>query len=95
MIRMKTHNAVFATTDFTYSLAGFVKWIQLKGADGTDVEVIGNFDVNARTQDVYFPSAGSWYDNLTGKSIEVPSVPFNMTLAPGEYHVFSNKALTQ
>lgn len=93
MIHLKTHNDVFATKDFSYSLAGFVKWIQLKGADGTDVEVVGNFDVNARTEDVYFPSAGKWHDNLTGQDIDVPSVPLNMTLAPGEYHVYSNTAL--
>ncbi|WP_295677256.1 alpha-amylase family glycosyl hydrolase, partial [uncultured Mucilaginibacter sp.] len=93
MIRMKVKNQVFTTTTFTYNLAGSVKFIQL--LDPTNnVEVVGNFDVVAEPVALSFPSTGTWYDNFSGTSINVTSLPFNMTLAPGEYHVYSNTPLT-
>lgn len=93
MIKWKIHNAVFATTNFQYNLGGPVKTITLTGTGGTDVEVIGNFDVVPHTATVTFPVAGGWYDNLNGSSINIPAIPYNITLAPGEYHVYSNVPL--
>jgi glycosidase len=95
MIRMKIKNPVFTTTTFTYSLNGAVKFIQLLDPAGTNnVEVVGNFDVKPQSASISFPSTGSWYDNFNGTTINVTSLPYNMTLAPGEYHVFSNTPLT-
>lgn len=91
MIKWKIHNPVFTTTNYQYNLAGAVKTIQLKGSDGTNVEIIGNFDVIPRTTNIYFPSTGNWYDNLSGTSINVPAIPYSITLEPGEYHVYSNE----
>ncbi|ANI90751.1 alpha-amylase [Arachidicoccus ginsenosidimutans] len=93
MIHYKTNNPVFTTTDFTYSLNNAVKWIQLKGADGTNVEVVGNFDVVPQTTTINFPAVGTWYDNLLGGNINVASASYSITLQPGEYHVYSNSAL--
>jgi glycosidase len=95
LIKMKTKNGVFTTTNFNYSLVGAVKTIQLLGTDGTNVEVVGNFDVTNQTVSVNFPSTGTWYDNLSGTSITVNTIPYSMSLAPGEYYVFSNKQLSQ
>jgi 1,4-alpha-glucan branching enzyme len=95
LIKLKTKNAVFTTTSFTYSLTGAVKTIQLNGSDGTNVEVVGNFDVVAQHADISFPSTGTWYDNLTGTTLTVSATPYTMTLAPGEYHVYSTAALKQ
>jgi glycosidase len=94
MINMKIKNAVFATTNFTYSLGGFVKTIQLLDPSA-NVEVVGNFDVMQQTAVVNFPSTGTWYDNLSGTSINVTNAAYSMTLAPGEYHVYSNVVLNQ
>lgn len=93
MIRMKTKNPVFTSTNFTYSLNGAVKYIQLKDATN-NVEVVGNFDVVAEPASINFTSTGSWYDNFTGTTINVTSLPYSMTLAPGEYHLYSNTPLT-
>lgn len=93
MIHYKTNNAVFTATAFTYSLNGAVKWIQLIGDDGTDVEVVGNFDVVPQTVSLTFPAAGTWYDNLPGGSISLATTAYNVTLQPGEYHVYSNTQL--
>ena len=94
MIRMKIKNPVFASTNFTYNLGGSVKFIQL--LDPTNnIEVVGNFDVVPEPIALSFPSTGTWYDNITGTSINITSLPYNITLAPGEYHLYSNTALNQ
>jgi hypothetical protein len=94
MIKMKIKNPVFATTNFTHNLAGAVKTIQLLDPSN-NVEVVGNFDVVASTAAINFPATGTWYDNITGTSINVSSLPYNITLAPGEYHLYSNTPLKQ
>ena len=93
MIHWKIFNPVFTSTNFKYSLTGAVKTISLVDAATTSVEVVGNFDVVSSTSGVSFPSTGTWYDNITGTSINVTTTPYNMTLAPGEYHVYSLAAL--
>jgi hypothetical protein len=91
---MKINNPVFTTTNFTYSLGGSVKFIQLLDPTNTNnVEVVGNFDVVPETVALNFPSTGSWYDNFSGTTINVTSLPYNITLQPGEYHLFSNSPL--
>jgi len=95
LIKMKIKNAVFTTTNFKYSLSGAVKTIQLNGSDGTNVEVVGNFDVVAQTGNISFPTTGTWYDNITGTSIAVNGLSYSMQLAPGEYHLYSTKVLSQ
>ncbi len=94
-IKMKIKNAVFTTTNFKYSLNAAIKTIQLNGSDGTNVEVVGNFDVVPQTSGISFPSNGTWYDNISGTSINVAATPYPITLAPGEYHVYSNTLLKQ
>lgn len=95
MIRLKTSNAVFATTSFKYSLNQAVKTIELDGSDGTYVEVIGNFGVVSITTSIAFAATGTWTDNIDGSVITITSLPYNIALAPGEYHVYSNKPLAQ
>jgi len=93
MIRYKINNPVFTTTTFTYNLIGPYKFIQLLGNDGTDVEVVGNFDVVNQSVNINFPASGTWFDNLNGTSINITSTPYTVTLTPGEYHVYSNSPL--
>ena len=93
MIKMKIKNPVFASTSFVYALTGPVKTISLKDASA-NVEIVANFDVASQSTVVNFPSTGTWYDNFSGTSISVTNQNYNMTLAPGEYHVFSTSPLT-
>ena len=92
LINMKIKNPVFASTNFTYSLNDSVKTIQMLDPTA-NVEVVGNFGVMPRPASINFPSTGTWIDNLTGASINVTSLPYVTTLAPGEYHLYSNVAL--
>lgn len=93
MIHYKTHNDVFTTTDFSYSLDGAVKWIQLIGSSGTNVEVVGNFDVVPHTASLQFSAAGDWYDNVSGQTIHLTTTNYQVSLQPGEYHLYSNTPL--
>ncbi|MDB5023208.1 MAG: alpha-amylase, partial [Mucilaginibacter sp.] len=95
MIKWKIKNPVFTTTSFTYSLKDAVKTIQLNGTDGTNVEIVGNFGVVSNTASISFNATGTWTDNIDGSTINIASLPYSITLAPGEYHVYSNKPLVQ
>ncbi|MFB9842581.1 alpha-amylase family glycosyl hydrolase [Mucilaginibacter ginsenosidivorans] len=92
MIKWKINNAVFTTTNFHYGLGSTVKYIQLIGTDN-NVEVVGNFGVTSQTANVPFPAVGTYIDNFTGGTINVTALPMSMTLAPGEYHLYSTTAL--
>ncbi|HTI60833.1 alpha-amylase family glycosyl hydrolase [Mucilaginibacter sp.] len=92
MIKWKINNAVFTTTNFHYGLSSTVKYIQLIGTDN-NVEVVGNFGVTSQTANVPFPAVGTYIDNFTGATFNVTALPMSMTLAPGEYHVYSTTAL--
>lgn len=93
MIRMKVNNPVFNTTNFSYNLLSAYKFIQLLGTDGTYVQVVGNFDVVPQTVTINYPVTGTWYDNLSGTNIQVTNTATVTTLAPGEYHLYSNVPL--
>jgi hypothetical protein len=62
--------------------------------DSLKVVVIGNFDIAARTASVNFPATGTWHSYLTKTSINVTGGSANLTLQPGEYHVYLNKDLS-
>jgi glycosidase len=94
MIRLKTKNAVFATTNFQYNLSDNVKYISLTGADA-NVVVVGNFYVGTQNANITFPSSGTWYDCFTGQTITLAGTGYSASLAPGEYHVYSSKVLNQ
>ena len=95
LIKMKIKNPVFTTTNFTYNLSGAYKFIQLLGTDGTDVEVVGNFGVTSMPVTITFPATGTWTDNIDGSTINVTNTSYPVTLAPGEYHLYSNTPLLQ
>ena len=93
MIKMKINNDVFNTTNFQYNLGDKIKYIILKGADGTNVLVVGNFDVVAQTVTITLPSSGTWIDNLSNELLTVTNGIANVALQPGEYHVYANSPL--
>ena len=94
LIKWKIKNPVFTTTNFKYTLGNDpIKSIQLVGADGTDVMVVGNFGVVSNSATVNFPATGTWTDNLDLSTISVTNTAYSITLAPGEYHVYSNTLL--
>ena len=92
LINLRTTEVAFRTTNFNLNLGGIVKTIHLN--DPTmNVTVIGNFDVSQRSGDPDFQSTGWWYDYLSGDSIFVTDPNAQLSLAAGEYHVYTDKPL--
>jgi 1,4-alpha-glucan branching enzyme len=93
LIALKKTQPVFDNpTAYTQQLGGAGKSIHLSDAN-LKVTVIGNFDVAAATIDPAFQQAGKWYDYLKGDSITVTNVNAQLSLQPGEYHVYTTQRL--
>jgi hypothetical protein len=75
-----------------YSLTGNVKFLGVN-SDSLDVMVVGNFDVVSAASGIPFPATGTWYDYLTGQKLQVTGASQQLTLAAGEYHVYTNRNL--
>lgn len=90
IINLRTDNDVFKTTDFTLSLAGSIKRIQLKH-ESMDLIVLGNFDVTTRTSSPNFTKSGTWYDFFSGESIDAADTLLTVELKPGEFHIYTSE----
>ncbi|HVS96412.1 MAG TPA: alpha-amylase family glycosyl hydrolase [Puia sp.] len=92
LLRLLGDYPALRTGQTTYSLAGNVKYLQVISSDLT-VVVVGNFDVVSATSGIPFPTSGTWYDYLSGNKFQVAGATPSMTLAAGEYHVYTNHNL--
>ena len=89
----KTYPSTFNSDDFSYSLNGLVKRINLNDNAGDfDVTVIANFDIVEKSVDPNFQSTGTWYSLLNNNTpFEVTNVSSSITLAPGEYRIYATQ----
>ncbi|NMH86787.1 alpha-amylase family glycosyl hydrolase [Flavivirga algicola] len=87
----KTYPSTFNTDDFSYSLNGLVKRINLNDSSGDfDVTVIANFDIVEKSVVPNFSTTGTWYSILNNnKPLDVTNVSASIILAPGEYRVYA------
>ena len=80
---------------------GLVKQLQVtdNNAAGLKINIIANLDVTTQTRSVTFNITGDWYNYLsngtgaglngaTNSIFNLSSAAQNITLAPGEYHVY-------
>ena len=92
LLTLRANYPSLATGATAYSLTGNVKYLGVQ-SDSLNVMVVGNFDVVTATGSIPFSAAGTWYDYLSGDSIAATGSAQALALAPGEYHVFTNKNL--
>jgi glycosidase len=83
----------FLTDRITHNLAGGFKWLQVT-TDTSNLCIVGNFDVTTQTGQVTFQNAGTWYDYLNGSTFTATGTSQNITLQPGEFHLFLNRNIT-
>ena len=93
LINIKKNQPVFRSTDFTLSLSGDTKKINISDSS-MDVTVIGNFGVVKNSIDPSFQKSGKWYDFFSGDSINIEDTHGLMQLEAGEYKIFTTKKLT-
>jgi len=82
----------FSTNNFSYSLSGYGKRLTL--LDSTmNANIIGNFNVVSLNINPMFPNDGWWYDYFSGDSIFVTNTQEEMSLEPGEFHIYTTVKL--
>lgn len=80
--------------NLTRNLGGAVKTMTIRTAtDSSDLYVVGNFDIVPQATTLTFPVTGTWYNYLNGGTITASGSGLNLTLQPGEFHVFVNRNL--
>lgn len=93
LIKLRFHpwyKEAFMSNRVEYSLNGAFKWIKVT-TDTSNMLVVGNFDVAPVTGSVTFQNTGTWYDYLNNTTYAATGTAQNMTLAPGEFHVYVNR----
>lgn len=92
LLKLRRHPSfqnTFVTNVTEQNLGGDLKWIKLAATAGKIV-VVGNFGVTTQTGSVTFPASGTWYDYMSGATINSTGVAQSITLQPGEYYVYTN-----
>ncbi len=92
LIAFKKKEPAFQTSDYDLEVDGLVKKIVLKHND-MDVVILGNFDVINQTANTTFTKTGTWYEYYTDASLSVTNTNMDISLAPGEYRLYSTKLL--
>ena len=92
LIRLRNDYPVFSSseTDFSSSLNRPVKWMRMEHED-MDAMIVGNFDVEFQETSITFSDTGTWYDFVSGESLDVESVDQGFDLAPGEFRIYTSE----
>ncbi|WP_276374910.1 alpha-amylase family glycosyl hydrolase [Chryseolinea sp. H1M3-3] len=103
LIRMRNAYDVFTSGTVTIQPGtSLVKQIGIKNspytsspADATEmnVQLAVNFDVTEKATPVQFAHPGTWYEYYTAETIYVTGASYNLTLAPGEYKLYTDYPL--
>jgi glycosidase len=81
----------FQTGTIAQNLGSAMKSIKVSSGDTSYLLVIGNFGLVSQTTAVTFQSAGTWYDYLGNGTITTTGTQQNISLEPGEFHVYVNR----
>jgi len=92
MIALKKNYPTFQTDNFNTELGSAFKMIRLRHSE-MDALVVGNFDVVEASKLVTFTQFGTWYDFMTGEELEILDIFQTLTLAPGEFHIYTSAPL--
>jgi hypothetical protein len=92
LIDLKLSETAFSSADFTLVVRDAAKRIEINHAD-MDIRIIGNFDVENLAVNPSFSKTGWWYSYFEGDSINVSDPQETISLAPGEYRLYTSKRL--
>lgn len=100
LIQLKLKYPIFKTASFTLDVGSTngLKKIQLTDTNATnlnEITIIGNFGVTTQSINPTFQKTGIWYDLLNNNTVlNVSNTNSLISLAPGEFKVYGNKAVT-
>ncbi|RLD60158.1 MAG: alpha-amylase [Bacteroidetes bacterium] len=92
LIKIKKEQPAFRSTDYTLSLVGAKKRININSSS-MYITIIGNFGVEKNSIDPNFQKPGKWYDFFAGDSIGVNDPHGLIQLDAGEYKIYTTKKL--
>ncbi len=94
LIALKKKYSVFSSTDVTYNIGATVgRSIVWRSAD-MNAFIVGNFGTSSFSVSATLPKAGSWYNVVTGVTETFTSTAYSATLAPGEFRLYTDQAVT-
>ncbi len=92
MIKLRIEEPAFESSDFDLFTGGSIKRIRINHATMNVVSIV-NADVVPKEGTPKFQHGGWWYDYFSGDSMNVTDVNMSYTMAPGEYHIYTDKHL--
>ena len=94
MIHLKTSYPSFSTRDYTFNDANFyLKTVHLNHPE-MDVVCLVNFRVTDTEINPKFQYPGTWYEYFSGDTLEVSNVNEKLPFKPGEYRLYTSKAIS-
>lgn len=93
LIKIKTEQTTFETTDFSLSVSGLQKRINLNNPS-MNLAAIGNFAVTSSSISANFQHTGTWYNYFTGDAVEITNQFALLPLQAGEYKIFTDQPLS-
>lgn len=92
---LKTRNrpeylSTFTNGNAAWNLSSTVKWQSIDDPN-FKVMVYGNFGLTSQFSTITYPSTGTWYNLFADASINVTNPNVTVSLAPGEYFVYTSK----
>ncbi len=94
ILKLKTTQEIFRTTDFQADLGGIVKKMILKGGSNQLISV-SNFALSENSVANIFPTVGKWYDYFTSEELEVTDLAKAYPLKAGEFHIYTTNKLAK
>ncbi len=92
LIDLKKSQPAFNTSDYSIDVADTLKTIHLRHEE-MDVTIVGNFDTYPQIIDPSFTKTGTWYDYLSGDTLEVTDVHMPLALDISEYRIYTTLKL--
>jgi glycosidase len=92
LTKLKKEETAFSTNDFSLSVNGAMKKVQLNHSS-MNVTIVGNFDVVTDDINPTFQHTGWWYNYFAGDSIQVSDVNAELQLDAGEYRIYTDVKL--
>ena len=87
LAQLKTEQNAFKSNNYSLDLGGKTKRIWLNGSE--NFLALGNFDLTSRTMNTGFQKTGTWYNLLTGDSIQVDNTEMQFNFKAGEHRLYS------
>ena len=89
LIKLRIQTNYINKENFEWSPSGPIKKININNSE-VSIYLIGNFDDESQNSVHNFPQAGTWYDYFSGEVIEVQDPNEEITLGPGEWHMYTS-----